>query len=1387
MNRDMSVSAFNPEFAFENVNLRLATNEGNTMMSWVNEKGTKELSLHINKEPWSEEEVESKYINAIYGAPIGTAVINHKLVIFVTAEQYDSIYVLEKSKDKQWDFTGRVLYTGQLGFSVNNPIETLISYESKDIQKIYWTDGKNQPRVINISPSMDSKAKNYNSHSFDFVPELQLKEEIKVTKIFGSGEFPPGVIQYAFTYYNKYGQESNIFYTTPLQYISYVDRGGSPESKIANSFRIDISNIDTRFDYLRIYSILRTSLNATPLTKRIQDIEINGNTATFIDNGLQGETVDPTELLYIGGEEIKAQTFEQKDGTLFLGNVSVTRPSPNIKDTLLSKNNASKKLPLANDNIQAVTSVRKYNLTSKAPFLFINTLDSSNKDYQGAACFKSREYYRLGVQFQYKNGKWSEPCWIGDKACNVVPSSDEVNKTLTVPEFRYTMQGVFNDLYSQGYRRIRPLFVLPKTQDKTILCQGIGAPTMYRKTDRNSNLYGIASWLFRTKIPNDVDWNIPTDTYQDTSKYNGGGYVTPKGQLQSQFDTRCIFNDDSTFKTVSPYLASTEVMGKFSDEDSYYIDPTLITINSPDIEFDDIISHSDLKGYNLCTVGYTTFKKTYGDMSIQTSTPTIGSDSAGFLHKGISTPGCAALISGLYFDDYIVNDLDSTPKYGAYKTDGLPMRFPVFMWHKNGSLNNDVARDNRSANILKKKVSNYRLGGDTTYAAIGKAPILNASDIQLFNTDQISMIKVNGHVYEGNVDTMLIPSEPTPYYFAYSNSTATWGSRCRHKLALKDPNNTNSKNGIWALYEGKNKDEDWVQPDGGGEIGKNVKGLCQWREGVSIKYKSTPHLVAQVSADEGMYTWIGYDVLKESQAPIMEIYREYDSIKDSIFGGTSDEALQAATWIPCGPVVSFNKDTESLDIEFKWGDTYFQRFECLKTYPFAQEDKNQVVEIASFLVETRVNIDGRYDKNRAQTSNLNMTPQNFNLMNPVYSQMDNFFSYKILPEGAYKNTDYPNTVTWTKTKQNGADVDLWTNITLANTLELDGNKGSVNKLTRLNNQLLCFQDSGISQILYNENTQISTTEGVPIEIANSEKVQGKRYLSDTVGCSNKWSMAQTPSGIYFMDSNEKSIYLFNGQLNNLSTAGGFNSWAKQNIPSASTLWTPRDDFDNFVAYYDKLNQDVLFINKNTALAYSEKFNCFTSFYDYGNAPYFESLDDVGIWIKDSKLWQHQAGEYCNFFGKNNPYSMTLIANQELQMDKIFTNLQFRACVDGEGTYDATKDKFVPSLPFDSLETWDEYQHGVLTLNNRNANDRFTHGKDNGILARKFRMWACDIPRDNAKVDATTEAPLGIKRFKARPLDRIRNPWAYIKLSKNAATTGFLSKTEVHDIMATYFG
>lgn len=80
-----------------------------------------------------------------------------------------------------------------------------------------------------------------------------------------------------------------------------------------------------------------------------------------------------------------------------------------------------------------------------------------------------------------------------------------------------------------------------------------------------------------------------------------------------------------------------------------------------------------------------------------------------------------------------------------------------------------------------------------------------------------------------------------------------------------------------------------------------------------------------------------------------------------------------------------------------------------------------------------------------------------------------------------------------------------------------------------------------------------------------------------------------------------------------------------------------------------------------------------------------------------------------------------------------------------------------------------------------------HGGVTSALKRKFRIWRCDIPRDNMNVNDTTENPMGIYRKGKHPLDRMRNPWLYLKVKKNAAgSNAYLAKTEVHDIMVSYF-
>lgn len=262
MQRDLSASAFNSEYAYENKNVRIMPTDESTLLSLINEKGNKSTDILG----------VGSYIK---GIPIGQALIGNELILFTYGDKYAELNIDADSQEitnikaeelsimdtdllsddriyKLWFndkglLAGQILFQGELGFNYKYPIEAISFYENSDIRKVYWTDGLNQPRVINVAAASSVMSK-WNKDSFNFVRTLGLKETITITRnIVANGSFAPGVIQYAFTYFNKYGQESNIFYTSPLYYISYNNRGAGPEDNVSNSFNIVIEGVDTKF------------------------------------------------------------------------------------------------------------------------------------------------------------------------------------------------------------------------------------------------------------------------------------------------------------------------------------------------------------------------------------------------------------------------------------------------------------------------------------------------------------------------------------------------------------------------------------------------------------------------------------------------------------------------------------------------------------------------------------------------------------------------------------------------------------------------------------------------------------------------------------------------------------------------------------------------------------------------------------------------------------------------------------------------------------------------------------------------------------------------------------------------------------------------------------
>jgi hypothetical protein len=1433
MQRDLAASSFKPDFAYENKNIRISSTNDSTGLSLINEKGTKKVG------------------EIIEGYPIGQAVIDNNLILFVEEgdtedikiedeeidvldtsddiaindiETYEGDKIYQFSFDENNNLKSKVLFNGDLGFNHKYPIETLVSYESDILKKVYWTDGLNQPRVINISSDKITKS----SYQFDFVRKLNLNENIEIIKNNTGGKFSAGVIQYAFQYYNKYGVASNIFYVSQLEYLA-DNRGVSPEQSSSCSFTIRVTNLDTSFDYLRVYSIVRTSIDTEPTVKIVTDLAINDE-VIFTDNGNMGSIEDPTTLLYYSIQDISAYTMAQKDNTLFLGNINLKTDviSDEVKQYI--RKNTLLKFVYKQTTYEDVSDYCKYKGILDKPASQVST-------------FKYGETYRIGVQFQYDKGFYSEVVYLGDIYNDIRPKVED--NTI------YTSQIVciLPDKIALNYIRARLVMVPPSNTDRSIICQGILSPTVFNLGNRINNMpFAQSSWIMRSAgnhnkalAPNsskdcEVQCMVNSNsiyvsdgdstnkgTYTLTYKYkveersidNTGGVETSYlsyFKLESS-DGNIIVEypyDSRTYESCKSILSSYIVENKIPKEEewftgdkdnpvdktitlegteivfsvgiadkienarnNFYIDNSIVTFHSPDIESNYYRLHD--KKVKLRILGYYKMDNKFARYSITSSTGLRDSSCKGKLQADFDE-----LFSQALWQDWVTWNTDGdsdADKENTKRGDQNNYIFAIYMWNKGGLTDSITAGGvTRTSQLKRKVISNTRWSTQINYlnepweAYIeGNSTRTGISNTKVFNDTEVTNYILGSSVNSNN--------DPINYYgvvddiINFENNESTYedgypvmGIRGNSVTAIDNPYTTvvnkdgevYSKESISMRYKSS--------PHVVFNFNDTNDGLTRTLPGIQVNSNATSTLWAKDKSNiKKLYFQDPEDPLVEKQDNkinfsgegvyfIGELYTEvnnqYGGAAIDEDGNLNEKVIVNNQWIPIGDLSS------AITLIGNSGDTYYQRWDCLKTFSYSNDDLNSVVDITSFMVESRINLDGRYDNNRGQKNNLEVSNINFNIFNDVYSQLNNFFNYR---NTELKLNYFPNQITWSKTKVNGDEIDAWANLTLASVLDMDGDKGEVRSIKNFNNKLIAFQDTGISEILYNESMQMTTTDGVPVEIANSGKVTGKRYITTKIGCANKWSICETPSGIYFIDDYTKGIYVYANEAPlNISDKFGFHSWINKTSKGIN-IWNPID-FDGFVTYYDKVNGDVFFITKDECLAFSELLSQFTSFYSYENTPYFSNLKDRGILFNieagtsDYYPWLLNEGDYNMFFGKYQPFYTTVVVNDEntkAQQDKIFDNLEF--------TSDSWKDDTLLNSTFDTLTVWNEYQKGVSKLNNIKNKP--------SSLKQKFRVWRTFIPRDD--------------KYK---MDRMRNPWLYLKLSMEKSNT---NKTILHHLAVSY--
>lgn len=1671
MKRDVHPIRQESQFLWNAFNIRITRRDNDTQLSITNEKSPKEIK-----------ELDLKNLSYI-----GHCVLGKYLVLFMRNEVSgkDSIIRCIEVENK---IKKEILFVGNLGFSKDHPIQTIGIAEQNLINKIYWVDGINNPRVINISLPELKEAKEYeningytkiysknkNNTIFDFSPLYKIGEEIICKPDSNmAGIFPSGVIQYVFTYFFKYGQETNIIHVSQLIPLAEESRGGEPGKTVSTGIKITINNYDVDFDYIRIYSILRTSIDSTPITKKVVDISIeenideNGNLIPIIYNDLgnEGEIIDPTKLLYTGSKNIIPECIYTKENTLFLGNITYKRK--NLKNIYVNNESIILKLRESINNITCVTNTigkddgyQEYDGGDLKGL--ISAIEYKNIINLNPIGFKTHNIYRLGIQFQYETGEWSEPVFIGDKQQTRRPDFRE--NSLITPAYKFIIPNEIKEkLIENKYIKARPLVVLPKINERVVLAQGILCPTVFRIGARDLNApFSQSSWFIRPTMTEegiygsgqDNEYNYrwekgsPTQwkhlhplmcfyKIKELASEEGSGYeysfingINPRTvEIQNTIIDRCSFGytetpikeynaysnkDNDKWGSIRylqkgwreiPYIQKVafikgrynftkngkdyreyfdepifddrqsltdydvswnkrdvyghathkffpdwtyvKKLNKNSFNNQYFVDRSIVTMHSPDIEFNDLIKNyieinNDLDVY---IVGSTTFIDNYGDIRITTGSATIGDDCEGFVHQPIKGKG--SIVAGLFYRDRKADDSENGSKIGSYRN---PRGYMVHLWNCDNSLNNDINRINvggTRTSVLKTKVmGNVKSCSRTWWFDDDEIDKLKNGKIHLFNSNDITMIKLeeddcifNESIYYGNIDDV---SSCNPYYAKQSEQGVegvpneyndddnklvddpeydinfngllnyidendnligdyiidlkkkTDVARIRYKstphvvFALNNKNISTENNILPSFCDSKFSDIFSVHSmttkgRGGGNgtvsplMGINLNGIYTEEHGLNSlpdgegddrSKNHAPYLLRNSDVywntlkknDSNYYDEYNYSNYKQKKLPqyisisdskLSDLHFEFtepDVIQavseietspgiggniggdkeeggdldipgfkirycnnpypsswiaelrqkidiNSIFGGSSNESLKNNLWLIAGESINLE---ETSDLIYKWGDTWYQQFEMLKTYAFSNEDANQVIEIGRFLCESYINIGGRYDRNQGNLSSiLYANPTNFNLINPVYSQLNNFFTYRILDDDYYKNQKYGNQILVSSSKINGDITDSWTHVHAATTLDLDNKLGDITSINSNNDTLIAFQEKGMSHILFNSRIQVNASDGVPIEIANSQKVDGYRIISDSIGCLDKFAIAETPSGIYFADANTKNIYRFGEGIENLSASLGTMYWLKDiNYKSKwfSSLNKHKDEENNepkengIRLSFDSLNNDVYFIpgcseKKNNALCFSGLLNQFVSFYPYSGSILFnwnkktygingyrttgdmmtpgEGEDNLPTpnYVDKTCLYEMFAdNERCKGFdGNKYPFEFSFISNKDPLITKIFDTIEYEGSVLDDDNMEIKDSKDYSISPIDSLQVDNEYQDTEeWSLNNDSKKLD---------IKKKFRIWRMIVPRNSMK-----------------RMERIRNPWTKITLK---GINNANKKCIIHNISVKY--
>lgn len=1292
MNQDLSKSKHPGDFYYEGNAIRIINTDSQSLYSVENEKGN-ELVLSIpspiinsntnsidynNKKLLFINNPNNELLNSdlplISGNQIiiGHTITRNSIILLTTDNDgFDCIWEVNNVLGDSYDLT--LLYCRNLSFTTDNPIQVLYNYENEKIQKIYWVDGENQLRFLNIRHSIKNgdaeELIDLPSNLINIVGNYELSQPI-LDSVIGGGIHTSGIIQYAYNLYNSNGSQTSISpFSTLINLDKGVSNGGGEVNEIVGTTpNLIIPKLDINYNNIRIYAIKYTSFNEIPSINLIEDNPITTyENYTFSDTGNNISSLTLSEFLFLGSNPLIPSHIESKDNRLFAasykdssykleidcrayshdtngstklftGNVQYAGTSlqGGYSKTFLTSDLVStyNSYPLYEDAINPNYDLYKYQkdgLTLGGEGLFIKyELTKTNKndiqsDIKDVKVFKDNEIYRIGIQFYNKLGQYTEVKWIADFKSPIGNLEDTLNcltVELKLSEFNNYINSLnLSDINKPvGYKIVR---AERNIADKTILCQGALTGMMVQTKEKDRN---IEYWYIKgnRKKQSSKEVKMPLAISRGFVNLANELSIHPSEHLKGMFEGRAeanheIYRDfDRDYKTQHAWQYN-----------------KMMQIHSPDILFNTgLVFTNGLSLYPKGLVTHTTTNIRTQRIRVSTNTPVI---------------------------DKTLYDIDN-----------------LFIKRSNVGFGLIGPEQSRTLNATSSTIYNRQYLGyrnfnvNTTYPIYGKPEIAERGQGSTpYNGDnKFRYINtLEGLITDGREEQAGdgIDSDLPPL-----TSVNCQGERC-------------------------------------GVIVEGTSNMTEENRKSLEDFLPNPTFI-----DNGL-------ILAEIKRPLSYIYN------GNIYGGLSIIDKTRTSYIEIGVYKDINDNINYIESP---GDTFVQVFRVGRTLKSDTEILNNTTilfsEIMEFNVESSINLKNRNDLSIFSWDN-KFQPKydEYHKYNRVYSQESNLIRRTTDPLLLKDINNFDTRIISSKLKVPNETIDSWTDFLENETLNLDGKYGAINSLVNVRDEIFALQDSAISKIAINPRIQTQGSDGISIELGRGSILYDYNYITTQSGTVNKWSVTKSPNNFYYLDAINKSmgkVSLNEGAIN-LSDKHGFHAHflnntdyniIKNDNPILKTGVSSGYDITNGDVYMTLLQND-----KSFTIRFNEKNNAFHSFEPYYPSIYINKGNK--LFLSDStnnKLYQHYLGEYNKFFEEYHPSYITLLINPETDLDCTFNNIDYKSEV-------YINDIDQPNSTLTHISAWNEYQNTgrVQLVLGRNKN-----------LRRKFRNWNALISRNQGSRD-----------------------------------------------------